>query len=185
MRFDMENDTDLRKVMGLLAAPERFKIAAAVSLGAGTVEKIAALSGLDASIIVKALVKLEGAGLISKQDTGYVFNSEVLQALSRDINQNTPKKPALTGLERFFKDGKLITYPKDNADRMLVLEHIVSHFEPGRAYTEKEVNEKLQEIHPDYASFRRYLVDTQLFARQHTTNEKGLAIISYWRVEQI
>ena len=181
----MENEYDLRKVMGLLADPERFKVAAAVSLGAAAPEKISTMTGLDSSVIVKALVKLEGAGLVTKQAAGYVFNFEVLQALSRDIGKNTPKKLALTGIERFFKDGKLITYPKDNADRMLVLEHIIGLFELGRAYTEKEVNETLKTFNPDYASYRRYLVDAGLFARQHSTNEEGITVISYWRVEQL
>jgi hypothetical protein len=185
MRFDMENDLDLRKILGTLADEERFRIIAAVSLGANNSEKIAVLTGLDTSVIIKALVKLEEAGLVSKKDKGYVFNFEVLQALNRDISKNIPKKPALTGLDRFFKNGKLITYPKDSADKRLVLEHIIGIFELGRAYTEKEVNETLKTFNPDYASYRRYLVDAGLFARQHTTKENGGAVIYYWRVEQL
>jgi hypothetical protein len=181
----MENEIDLRRVLGLLADEERFRIIAAVSLGANNSEKIAAMTGLDTSVIIKSLVKLEGAGLVTKQETGYIFNIEVLQSLNRDIAKNTPKKPALSGLERFFKDGKLITYPKDHGDRMLVLEHIIGLFEPGRRYTEKEVNDTLKTFNPDYASYRRYLVDAGLIAREHATKENGGAVIYYWRVEQL
>jgi hypothetical protein len=181
----MENALDLRRVLGLLADPERFKVAAAVALGAAAPEKIAAMTGLDTSIIIKALVKLEGAGLVTKEAAGYVFNYEVLQALNREIGKTLPQKPALTGLERFFKDGKLVTYPKDHGDRMLVLEHMIGLFEPGRRYTEKEVNDTLKTFNPDYASYRRYLVDAGLIAREHATKENGGAVIYYWRVEQL
>jgi hypothetical protein len=181
----METDFDPRKIITLLADEERFKIAAAISLEAGTLEKIASMTGLGNPVIVKTLLKLEEAGLIGKQKSGYVFNIAALQELNREIIKEIPKKPALTGLERFFKDGKLITYPKAHDDQMLVLEHIAGLFELNRRYTEKEVNEKLKGVNPDYASFRRYLVDNAFFAREHSTGETGSTVIFYWRVEHM
>ena len=38
-------------------------------------------------------------------------------------------------------------------------------FEPGVAYPEKEVNQRLAILHPDVASLRRYLVDLHFMAR--------------------
>jgi hypothetical protein len=181
----MENDIDLRKITGLLADEERFKIVAAVSLGAKTMEKIAAMTGLDNPVIIKALLKLEEAGIIGKKATGYVFNISVLQTISRDVNKNAPKKTAPAGIDRFFKDGKLVTYPKAPDDQMTVLQHIAALFEYNRRYTEKEINEKLKEVNPDYASYRRYLIDKTLLVREHVTDKNGHTIVYYWRVEQI
>jgi hypothetical protein len=178
----MQNELDLRKITGLLADEERFKIIAAVALGADTLEKIAAMTGRDNPAVIKALVKLEGAGLILKNNDAYSFNFDILPAFNRGLSQALPKKPPLTGLARFFKDGKLTVYPKDQNDRLAVLEHIISRFETGKAYPEKEVNEKLKEVHPDYASFRRYLTDAGFFTReQKTDGEKTVTV--YHRVK--
>ena len=43
--------------------------------------------------------------------------------------------------------------------RRLVLERLAQDFEPGRHYSEREVNAVLRERHPGVAALRRYLVD--------------------------
>jgi hypothetical protein len=43
---------------------------------------------------------------------------------------------------------------------------LAQRFEPGRVYTEAEVNEALSEAHPDYAALRRYLVDDLFLSRE-------------------
>jgi hypothetical protein len=177
----MENEIDPRKIIGMLADVERFRVLAAVSLGAGTLEKITDMTGHDNATVMKALLKLEEAGLITKKESGYVFNAAVMQALNRSISQSLPKKPALTGIDRFFKDGKLITYPKDHEDKMAVLGHIIALFETGREYAEKEVNEKLKEVNPDYASYRRYLTDAGFFSREQKADESGRTVTYYRR----
>jgi hypothetical protein len=70
-------------------------------------------------------------------------------------------------------DGTLHTIPTKRAKRLVVLDHLAKAFEPGRRYTEAEVNQVLERVHPDYAALRRYLVDEQFLAR-----EEGV----YWRV---
>ena len=72
----------------------------------------------------------------------------------------------------FTADGRLHTIPSKQSKRFVVLDHLAQRFEPGRDYTEAEVNESLAEVHPDYAALRRYLVD-DLFL----TREAG----HYWR----
>jgi hypothetical protein len=54
----------------------------------------------------------------------------------------------------------------------MVLEVLAQEFEPGRRYTEREVNEVLGRWHSDVAALRRYLVDEGLLDR-----EPGI----YWR----
>jgi hypothetical protein len=179
----LENDIDSRRIIGLLTDEERFRVLAAVSLGAGTLEKITSMTGRDNPTVMKVLIKLEEAGLITKTDAGYVFNAAVMHALNRSVSQTLPKKTALTGIDRFFKNSQLITYPKDNEDKMAVLGHIIKSFETGREYAEKAVNEKLKEVNPDYASFRRYLTDAGFFTREQKADESERTVTYYRRVK--
>jgi hypothetical protein len=64
--------------------------------------------------------------------------------------------------------------PRAGRRRRIVLEHIVQRFEPGRRYSEVEVNLELRQVWPrDVAALRRYLVDAQLLER---------AGGEYWRI---
>jgi hypothetical protein len=61
-----------------------------------------------------------------------------------------------------------------SADLFLaVLKHIVKDIEPGREYTEKQINALLERRHPDPASLRRGMIDFRLMERK-----SGV----YWRV---
>jgi hypothetical protein len=76
-------------------------------------------------------------------------------------------------LARFLgPDGRLSVVPTKRSKRLVVLDHIAQRFEPGRRYTEAEVNEVLTGFHDDYAALRRYLVDERFLDR-----EAGV----YWR----
>lgn len=62
----------------------------------------------------------------------------------------------------FKKEGeseKLTTMPSKEKRKLIVLEHIMQNFEVGKKYTHQEINQKLEEIHPDYSTIRRHLVD--------------------------
>jgi hypothetical protein len=63
-------------------------------------------------------------------------------------------------------DGRLRTIPSKHAKLLVILDHMAQEFEPGRSYTEQQVNEKLQRFHPDYAALRRYLVDDDFLTRE-------------------
>ena len=58
--------------------------------------------------------------------------------------------------------------------RLVVLKWLVSHFEEGVRYPEKEVNEIIARHHPDYCTLRREFITRGLMKR-----ENG----AYWRVE--
>lgn len=77
-------------------------------------------------------------------------------------------------LRDFLVDGRLKTIPAQEKKKQIILRYLVLRFEPGRQYTEREVNALIQEVHPDSASLRRYMVDARLLARDH-----GI----YWRVD--
>jgi len=69
-------------------------------------------------------------------------------------------------------EGRLHTIPSKHAKLLVVLDHLSQLFEPGKVYPEKDVNGILEELHPDYAALRRYLVENQFLTR-----EDGF----YWR----
>lgn len=66
----------------------------------------------------------------------------------------------------FTADGRLHTIPSKRAKLLVVLDHLAQRFEPGRTYSESEVNDLLSAAHPDHAALRRYLVDDQFLSRE-------------------
>jgi hypothetical protein len=75
-------------------------------------------------------------------------------------------------LERFMPDGRIDQMPARRSRRLVVLDHVSRTFEPGRRYTEAEVDVVLRAYFEDYVALRRYLVDEGFLAR-----ERGV----YWR----
>jgi hypothetical protein len=76
-------------------------------------------------------------------------------------------------LDTYFEDGRLTVMPRAGRRRLIVLEHIVQLFEPGRRYAEVEVNLLLRPVWADVAALRRYLVDAGLLDRAEG---------EYWRI---
>jgi hypothetical protein len=75
-------------------------------------------------------------------------------------------------LQRFFRDGRLLSVPRQQSKRRVVLDHLAASFEPGVRYPETTVNEILGRVYDDYAALRRYLVDDGFLER-----DAGV----YWR----
>lgn len=180
----MEINMEILSITGLLADEDKFKVTAAISLGAGTLSDISNTTGLDNQKIIKTLVRLEKAGLIENLgDNGYHYCAKVLKDLNVELSHSLEHKSVASQLDRFIRDGKLLTFPKSRDDRMLVLGHIADLFEINRRYTEKEVNTQLSKLHPDYAALRRYLVDYGFLARESVTKDNR-TIMFYWRINQ-
>ena len=66
---------------------------------------------------------------------------------------------------RLFTDGRIERVPARRKVRAAVLLEVVSRFEPGREYAEKEVNEVLLGVHEDFAYLRRELVNYRYLER--------------------
>jgi hypothetical protein len=75
-------------------------------------------------------------------------------------------------LNTFVQDGRLVRMPARHGKKLVILRWLVERFEPGVSYPERQVNEILQQVDPDYAMLRRYLVDAGLMQR-----DRGI----YWR----
>jgi len=69
---------------------------------------------------------------------------------------------------RAFLDahGRLASIPTKLSKRLVVLDHIAQEFEPGRRYTEAEVNAVMHRFHADHAALRRYLVENEFLERR-------------------
>ena len=63
-------------------------------------------------------------------------------------------------------DGSLKEIPAQRKKLEAVLRYVVRDFEPGKRYTEKQVNEILSRFHADTASLRRELVASKLMERE-------------------
>lgn len=88
----------------------------------------------------------------------------------------TTREEAARILDRVLVPGEdlvLGRFPRKEKEKLVVLRRISQEFRQGRTYSEKEVNEIISAIYPDYVTVRRYLVDYRFLTR--TANGS-----SYW-----
>jgi hypothetical protein len=172
-------DVDAATIAGLLADPARLKVVAALALGAGTIEEVAAASGLPLKDVALAARRLARAGLVQRDRHDLALRSELFRAAARAAAEAAPPPEPLSDdpaedavLSAFVRDGRLASIPAQRSKRLVVLDHLARVFEPGVRYPEREVNVLLAVWHPDVAALRRYLVDEGFLTR-----EAGV----YWR----
>lgn len=53
----------------------------------------------------------------------------------------------------------LKAFPPKEKKKLIILKRIAAQFEPGKSYTEKQVNAILQPIYEDFVTIRRYLIE--------------------------
>jgi hypothetical protein len=155
------------RVLGRLADEQRLRVLAAVALGATTVRDTAERAGLTESETARALGQLFRAGIVSEQGAGLQVDLDAFARAAReasperrraDLDDATPEQAAV--LRNFVdEDGRIRELPARAAKRELVLDYVAGRVEPGREYSEKEINQLLLELHDDYVTLRRYLVD--------------------------
>lgn len=72
-------------------------------------------------------------------------------------------------IKTFVREGIIIMLPAQAEKRKVLLEYVMQDFEPGKAYTEQEVNFKLLDHYDDYRTLRRELVDAGLLKKSRGT----------------
>jgi DNA-binding CsgD family transcriptional regulator len=60
---------------------------------------------------------------------------------------------------------RLKAFPPKEKKKVVILTEIAKLFEPGRRYTEREINEILTPVYADYVTIRRYLIAYNLMNR--------------------
>lgn len=151
---------------------------AALVLGARTSADVVSSAGLDQRAVGGALRRLEAGGLVERVGEEYLPAVEVFKQIAR--NAAPPAKTEDHGyadqrvetvLRTFVRDGRLTSMPAQASRRQVIFEHVVQSFEPGRAYSEAEVNAVLRAWteggSADHVTLRRYLVDAGLLSRQN------------------
>lgn len=175
----------------VLADANRLKIIGLLAGRSYTGEELAALLKLKASTISHHLSKLTQAGLVGARSESYynvyylkekALEEKTRRLLSRqdfttaaaDVDLDTYDRKVLSDFSR--RDGSLKTIPAQRKKLEAVLRHIVKSFEPGKPYSENQVNKILSAFHDDTASLRRELVGYGLMEREGGGGK-------YWRVE--
>ena len=76
------------------------------------------------------------------------------------------EKKILSGVFSSLEPLKLKVFSAKEKKKVVILKRIAQEFEPGRRYTEGEVNALLKEIYFDFATLRRYLVEYGWISRE-------------------
>jgi hypothetical protein len=98
----------------------------------------------------------------------------MLPTVAEDVDVDAYDRKVLNSF--LDENGRLITFPAQQKKEEAVLRHIVKVFEPGKRYSEKEVNEMLSEFNEDTARLRRNLVEFGFMNREGGGG-------AYWRIE--
>jgi predicted transcriptional regulator len=174
-----------------LADANRLKIVGLLARQAYSVEELAALLELKPSTVSHHLARLAQVGLVSARTESYynvyrleekALEEKTRRLLSRqdfrtaieDVDLDTYDRKVVADYTR--KDGALKTIPAQRKKLEAVLRYIVKAFEPGKRYSEKQVNKILGQYYEDTASLRRELVGFRLMKREGGGGD-------YWRVE--
>jgi ArsR family transcriptional regulator len=183
-----ENLEARAELMKALGHPTRLLILNLITMKPRHGEELATILNLKPATISHHLAKLSAAGLLrSRKDQYYQTYSLVPEVLDKTLAEVIQlPQPGLSAeveedayrakvLKTFIKRGRLTQFPAQYKKRLIILDKIVEEFEPGRTYSEQEVNQILVDFHEDVATLRREMIDNKLMER-----EAG----RYWRLGQ-
>jgi biotin operon repressor len=174
-----------------LADENRLKIIGLLAQQPTSVEALADALGLSVSTTSHHLSRLSKSGLVSARADGHYFiyslQTETLKKMSQHLLQeeNLPSLSADTGEDAFErkvlsnfvdKDGRIISFPVQEKKFAVILRYALKDFEPGKRYTEKEVNELLSRFNKDTAALRRGMIEYKLLSRESNGS-------AYWLTE--
>ncbi len=150
---DLEARSGLFKALG---HPARLLILNLIQIKPRHGEELAAILGLNPATISHHLALLTEANLLtSKKDQYYQTYALVTKALDRTLAEvihlpqtgltSEVKEDAYREkvLRSFFRHGRLVAIPAQLKKWQVILEKLAQEFEPGREYTEMEVNQIL------------------------------------------
>ena len=167
------SDADRLRIVGLLT---RKPMRAA---------EIAGTMNMSLQDTIRHLFHLEHGNIVLRSVDGvYSLDNDGLENLARQQFEGT--KPAylpdsmmkedarkvLAG--HLNPDGTIKQIPAQAGRKKVILEYVITAFEPGRTYTERETNLLLARFNKDTSSLRRYLVDAAMLLRERDGSK-------YWR----
>jgi biotin operon repressor len=176
-----ESNVDLLRFFKALADETRLKMVALLASKSRSGEQLAELLSIKRATVSHHLSKLADAGLVTSTSEGhkkfYTLRLDAVRATAqqlqaKDAGLRVPEGADTDEYDRkvlkdfFHSDGSLRQLPMQRKKFLAVLKHIVKDIEPGREYTEKQINALLERRHPDTASLRRGMIDFRLMERK-------------------
>lgn len=88
-------------------------------------------------------------------------------------SRTDPKAEAFRAktLRIFMWEGRLVSIPTRRKALVVILLEILTAFETGRIYCEKDINTILGAVHPEFARLRRELIDYRYLGRDAHTGQ--------------
>lgn len=169
-----------------LANEQRIRLAALlIEQPSRTVAQIAEALGLKEREALENVAVLRELGVVTAKQvdsaTAYSFDAKALYGLQKALlsraGRPTPvddvADPETRRTLQYLFEGDQLTLPANPKKFQLVIEWLVTLFEPGVRYTEQQVNAVITRHNEDYATLRRAMIDAMLMKREH-----GI----YWRL---
>lgn len=174
-------ETEAIKLFKCLADKSRLQILKSLSLEDMYVERLAQRLDLTPATISFHLKKLADAGAVRSYRNQYytmytlcrdVFLSRILdiictQSDEADLQAQRDAEYRRKVIDSFFEYGKLKSIPAQRKKERIILEEIAKSFEPGRVYTEREVNIIIADFHDDFCTIRRDMIAEKLMEREN------------------
>lgn len=183
------NETEAIRLFKCLADKSRLQILKSLAIEDMDVERLAGRLDLTPATISFHLKKLSEAGAVRSYKNQYytmytlckdVFMTRILDVITEtsdeaDIQAQRDAQYRKRVIESFFEYGKLKAIPAQRKKERIILEEIAKAFEPGRTYTEREVNIIIADFHDDFCTIRRDMIGEKIMARENGT---------YWLVTE-
>jgi biotin operon repressor len=184
-----DSNDELLDFFKALADASRLKIVGLLAQRPYSGEEMAAMLGLKASTVSHHLSRLAQVGLVSAHPEGYynvyrleesalqktrlLFSHTGLVSVASGVDADAYDRKVIRDFTR--PDGSLKEIPAQRKKLEAILRYVVKDFEPGKHYSEKQVNKTLSRYHEDTASLRRELVASKLMEREGGGG-------AYWRI---
>ena len=183
------NETEAIRLFKCLADKSRLQILKSLAIEDMDVERLAGRLDLTPATISFHLKKLSEAGAVRSYKNQYytmytlckdVFMTRILDVITEtsdeaDIQAQRDAQYRKRVIESFFEYGKLKAIPAQRKKERIILEEIAKAFEPGRTYTEREVNIIIADFHDDFCTISRDMIGEKIMARENGT---------YWLVTE-
>ena len=170
-----------------LADKSRIQILKSLMAEDMYVERLSERLGLTPATISFHLKKLVDVGAVNSRKEQYytiysinndVFNVAILDILKEESEEKNLQKERDDAyrkkvIDSFFEYGKLKSIPTQRKKERIVLEEIAKAFEPGKSYTEREVNIIIADFNDDFCTIRRDMVAEKLLVRDKMTYKKA------------
>lgn len=172
---DDERLTRIVVALKALAEPNRLRAVGAIAERPRTGSELCQLLGLGAATVSHHMARLESAGIVRVTRDGqrrrYSLDGRGMQRLALSASDAGPRgtNSDADDAAAFFDNGRLTSIPVKRKKRVAVLRRLMSAFEPGRDYSESDVNAILGRSHEDVATLRRELVSYGFMSRARNT----------------